>query len=88
MRRFAETWPDEEIVQQVVAQIQWRSIITCSDDCLKGTAEKPALPDSKPLAGTRLYFHYGVGRAYDRKPFVCVAERDRDREAGARSAVR
>jgi predicted nuclease of restriction endonuclease-like (RecB) superfamily len=31
MRRFAETWPDEEIVQQVVAQIQWRSIITLMD---------------------------------------------------------
>ena len=27
MRRFAETWPDMTIVQQAVAQIQWRSII-------------------------------------------------------------
>jgi predicted nuclease of restriction endonuclease-like (RecB) superfamily len=27
MRRFAETWPDASIVQQAVAQLQWRSII-------------------------------------------------------------
>jgi predicted HTH transcriptional regulator len=31
MRKFAEVWADKEIVQQVVAQIQWRSIITLMD---------------------------------------------------------
>ncbi|MDR1133136.1 MAG: PDDEXK nuclease domain-containing protein [Synergistaceae bacterium] len=31
MRKFAESWTNEEIVQQVVAQIQWRSIITLID---------------------------------------------------------
>jgi predicted nuclease of restriction endonuclease-like (RecB) superfamily len=31
MKKFAESWPDEEIVQQVVAQLQWRSIITLLD---------------------------------------------------------
>jgi len=28
MRRFAENWPDPQIVQQAVAQLQWRSILT------------------------------------------------------------
>jgi predicted nuclease of restriction endonuclease-like (RecB) superfamily len=31
MRKFAKSWPDVKIVQQVVAQIQWRSIITLMD---------------------------------------------------------
>ena len=28
MRKFAEAWPDLEIVQRTVAQIPWRSNIT------------------------------------------------------------
>lgn len=31
MRKFAECWPDFEIVQRVVAQIPWRSNISLMD---------------------------------------------------------
>lgn len=31
MRKFAESWPDFEIVQRVVAQIPWRTNISLMD---------------------------------------------------------
>lgn len=31
MRKFAQCWPDYEIVQRVVAQIPWRTNITLMD---------------------------------------------------------
>ena len=31
MRRFAESWPDYEIVQRVVVQIPWRTNISLMD---------------------------------------------------------
>ena len=39
MRRFAEVWPDETIVQRCVAQLPWRHNI-----CLK---EKVSVPNSQ-----------------------------------------
>ena len=39
MRKFAENWPDSPIVQQPVAQLQWRSILMLISK-LKNTAER------------------------------------------------
>ena len=39
MRKFAENWPDPPIVQQPVAQLQWRSILMLLSK-LKNTAER------------------------------------------------
>ena len=45
MRRFAEVWPDETIVQRCVAQLPWRHNI-----CLKEKAKEP---------NCRLYYENG-----------------------------